>query len=718
MSPNHKLRIGAFSANITETACMEPMRVRAQLNRILMSPAFIDAGRASGFLRFIVEHALQGRSSEIKESVIAIEVLGRNTSFDSRTDPIVRVEAGRLRDRLLDYYNNHGGADDVLITVPRGRYLPVFSERKPAAALKRADVLRLSILPPENTAFDSFVIAPDARKIAFTAYGNGRMMLWVRELDSIDAKPLPGTDSAALPFWSPDSRSIGFFTPFRLKVVQATGGPCRDLADVVMGRGGAWNREGIIVFGRRPVGPLHRIPAAGGTPEPVTSLDAARGEISHGFPCFLPDGDHFLYLAASHLPGESSIRIGSLGSVSSKPLVVAEASALYTAVPGERSGCLLFIHNRSLMAQPLDEQTLELRGDAEMIVPEVKYRRWGQCSASVSDSSIFKDGILLYRTGTKDNQQFTWVDRAGAPVEIAGPRNSFGSSPYYSFNLSPDERRLAIHRHDDPDTPLPTIWIMDLFRGGVLWRFTEPGDALPEFCPVWAADGPELVCSRGDDRGMRLLRRSLNGGSAACIADTRGPKFPTDWSADGRFVAYNSQEPDYRYQHCWIASSEPVSSEPVSSEPASTDPAHQPWPFLHRSHNEGSARFGPLPKQSAPRWIAYTSDETGRYEIYVRTFPEGSHKWQISTEGGVLPQWRRDGRELFYIGADGTLMSVSVNPEGPEFGIPHKLFATGLDLHPYSIWMNQYAVANDGQRFLLNRTAERSPAAITAVIHR
>lgn len=677
---------------------MDPIRVRAQLNRILTSPAFIDSGRANSILRFIVENALDGRAGEIKESVIAVEVLGRSSSFDSKIDPIVRVEAGRLRDRLRDYYNGHGRADDVLISVPRGSYLPAFSERQPTVEIGRLDVLRLSVLPPENTAFDSVVIAPDGHRVAFTAYWNGKMTLWVRDLDSIDGKPLPGTDDAALPFWSPDSRSIGFFTPFRLKVIQATGGPCRDIADVVLGRGGTWNREGIIVFCPRPVGPLHRISSAGGTPQPVTSVDTQRDEVSHGFPHFLPDGHHFLYLAASRLPGESCIRIGSLDATTSKPLVRAETSALYAPVLGGRSRCLLFIHNHSLMAQALDEQTWELRGDPEMIAPEINYRRWGQAGVSISN-----EGLLLYRTGTTSSHQFTWVDRRGSPVSTVGPRNSFASSPHYSFNLSPDEHQLAIHRHDDPDTPLPTIWVMDLFRGGVLWRFTEPGDAQAEFCPIWSSRSAELIYCRGDDRNMCLLRRRLNGGSPACIVDTKGPKFPTDWSADERYIAYNSQEPDYRYQHAWVASS---------------DSANQPYPFLQHSHHEGSVRFAPILSGDASHWIAYTSNETGRYEIYIRSFPDGGHKWQISTEGGFLPQWRRDGRELFYVAPDGTLMTVSVNPEASDFGVPQKLFVTGLDLHPYSIWMNQYAVASDGQRILLNRTAERSPAAITAVIPR
>lgn len=671
--------------------------MRAQLNRILASAAFIDSGRASSFLSFIVERALSGRASEIKESVIAVEVLGRNSSFDSKTDPIVRVEAARLRDRLRKYYDRDGTADDVLISVRKGGYVPEFSDRQPRA-LPTVDVLRLSILPPENAVFDSFVIAPDGSRVAFTAYLNGKMMLWVRDLGSLDAKPLSGTETAALPFWSPDSRSIAFFTPFKLRIIQAIGGPCREIADVVLGRGGSWSREGIIVFGPRPVGPLHQIPAGGGTSQPVTSLDKTRSEISHGFPQFLPDGRHFLFFASCSRPGESSIQVGSVDSAVTKPLMAAETSALYAPAFGDGSGRLLFVCHQSLLAQALDPQALELRGEPEIVAPQVRYRRWGQASVSVSN-----DGLLLYHSGTNDNHQFTWVDRHGAPGSTVGQRNSFASSPHYSFNLSPDERRVAVHRHDDPDTALATIWVMDLFRGGVLWRFTDSGGAQPEFCPVWSSNGDELVFSRGDDRGMRLLSRRVSGGDANCIVDTKGPKFPTDWSGDLRWIAYNSQEPDYRYQHAWVASS---------------SPACQPYPLLEHPHHAGSMRFRPLPVGDAPRWVAYTSDETGRHEIYIRSFPHCGHKWQISNEGGFMPQWRCDGQELFYIAPDGTLMAVAVNPESSEFGDPQRLFVTGLRLHSYSIWMNQYGVAKDGQRFLLNRPVENSALAITAAIPR
>jgi Tol biopolymer transport system component len=676
---------------------MNAEHVRTQLDRILASAPFADAERARSFLRFVVERALEGRGGEIKESVIGVEALGRNTSFDPKSDPIVRVEAGRLRDRLSSYYEGEGEVDSVLISLPKGRYVPEFSERRLSAAPKRNAVLRLSILPPENASFESFAVSPDGRKLAFTVFLNGKLMVWVRALDSLEAKPLAGTEFASNPFWSPDSRSIGFFTPSKLKTVDVAGGPARDVADVVVGRGGAWSPEDVIVFCPRPIGILHQVAAAGGTPQPVTSLDVARAEAAHAFPQFLPGGRQFFYLAASSRPGESSIRVGSLDSTASKVLLNADTSAAYAPVLRGHPASLLFVHDGALMAQPFDTRRMELSGERTVVVPEVRYQRWHQASFSVSDN-----GVLLYHGGRAGNHQFGWFDRQGRLLAEVGPRND-----YLSFRLSPDERHVVVNRLDDPDTVFPTIWVMDLLREGAVFRFTDIGLAKPEFTDAWSPDSREILFSRGDDRGMRLLRQALNGGTARTVIDTEGPKFPSDWSSDGQVIAYGSQWPDYRYMHIWIVAL------------SASEHQHTARPFLQHSHGEFSAHFSPANEGEPPHWLAYMSNETGRYEVYVRDFPTGNYKWQISNQGGLHPQWRSDGRELFYVTLDGTLMAVAVTP-GPtfEFGAPQRLFETGLLFLPQSkIWMDQYAVSRDGQRFLLNRrVAEANAGAITAVI--
>lgn len=709
---------------------MDADRARAQLDRILASATFSDAERASRFLRFVVESALDGHSRSIKESVIGVDVLGRSPSFDPKTDPIVRVEAGRLRARLGSYYQHEGKHDPILIDLPKGGYVPEFSERpwsgrlrvarNPAVLLvagmvlglalaaalarfhsspspDRGGLLRLSILPPGNAPFESFAVSPDGRKLAFTAVSNGRLTLWVQSLDSLEARPLTTTEDALNPFWSPDSRSIGFFAvPNKLKTIQIAGGPAQDVADVVLGRGGAWNRNGTILFCPRPVGILYQVAATGGTPNPATTLDVSRAEVSHFFPQFLPDGRHFIYLAASSRPGQSSIRVGSLDSTTSAVLVSSDTSAAY--LPGVRGqpDSLLFVHDGALIAQPFDVRRLELTGERVVVAPHIQYLRWHQAAFSASDN-----GVVLYQAGSAENRQFGWFDRWGRLLAAAGPRNG-----YTSFSLSPDERHVAIQRGDDPDTGLATVWIMDLGRDGAISRFTDTGVEQPELLPAWSADGSELVYSQGDDRRMRLLRRPLDHGAAAVVLDSKGPKFSTDWSSDGRFIAFNSQWPDYQYQHGWIASL------PPSGQPA------EPRPFLQHSYSEGSVSFSPVAGRDGPRWIAYASDETGRLEVYVRDFLVGSHKWQVSNRGGTAPHWRRDGRELFYLTQDGTLMAVAVKQgETFDFGTPQALFETGVRLTPQSLWAPEYAVAADGQRFLLNRRLPvNAPDPITVVI--
>ena len=675
---------------------MDAQRIRLQLDRILASAAFADAERAGRLLRFVVERTLEGHAGEIKESVIAVDVLGRTSSFDSKSDSIVRVEAARLRDRLSTYYEAEGGADPLWISLPKGRYVPEFSERRPPDVSKSGAVLRLSILPPEHASFESFAVSPDGRKFAFTAAVNGRMMLWVRALDSLEAKLLAGTDNAAWPFWSPDSRSIGFCIPHKLKAVEISGGPPWDVADIVVGRGGAWSPEGVILFSPRPMGVLYRS-AAGGAPVPVTALDEARAEVAHGFPQFLPDGRRFLYLAACSRPGGSSIRAGSLDSPSSKVLVSADTSAAYAPVLRGHPASLLFVHDGALMAQAFDSRRLELSGERTALVPEVCHRRWNDAKFSVSGN-----GVLLYQAGSAETHQLAWVDRHGHVLSAVGPRNE-----YLSLSLSPDERYVAVNRFDDPGSAFPTIWVLDLFRGDAVSRVTDADVAQAEFTPVWAPDSRDILFSRGDDRCMRLFRQALSGGSATCVLETEGPKFPTDWSSDGRFIAYASQVPDYRYLHTWIV---------ALSGP--DDNAH-PRPFLQHSYQELGGQFAPAEEGDAPRWLAYTSHETGRYEVCVRDFPDGRHKWQVSSQGGLQPHWRRDGQELFYLALDGMLMAVLLHPgRSFDFEAPEPLFRTGLRLLPhYRVWMNQYAVSHDGQRFLLNRPLPKAAQdAITAVI--
>jgi hypothetical protein len=260
-------------------------------------------------------------------------------------------------------------------------------------------------------------------------------------------------------------------------------------------------------------------------------LDASRAETSHALPQFLPDGRHFLYLAASARPGASAIRVGSLEGKTSKVLLGADAGAAYVASSGPRPASLLFVSGGALIAQPFDLGNLLLTGEKVVVAPEVRYRRWREPGFSVSGN-----GILLYQAGTAENRRFTWFDRRGTPLHAVGRRNSFAG-----FSLSTDEQHLALWTDNDPATSSATIWLMDLSRDGAISRFSELGMNGPEFLPVWSPDGSELLFSRGDERRMRLLRQALNGGAVQTVLDSDGPKFPSDWSSDGRFVAFSSQ---------------------------------------------------------------------------------------------------------------------------------------------------------------------------------
>ena len=598
---------------------------------------------------------------------------------------------------------------------------------------------RFFVLPPENTSFtvapSVLAISPDGTRLAFTgtsASGGNLPQLWVRPVDSLSAQLLPGTEGATQPFWSPDSRSIAFFSQGKLKKIDVTGGPPQVLCDAAgAGVHGSWNQEGVIVFATYAAalagqgsGPINRVSAPGGTPTAITTVDATQGETGHNWPHFLPDGKNFLYLAINSDTAKSAIRVGSLDSNESKLLLNAHSFAQY-APPGY----LLFQRDGTLMVQALNADALELTGEAFPIAEKVQVNPAnGRTAFSVS-----QNGVLAYRSTGNLNTQLAWFDRSGKELGRIGEPGG-----YISPKLSPDEKQIAVTRTTDTDAP-GDIWVFDLSRNTET-RFTF--DAADDYSPIWSPDGSRIAFASSRGNSFGLYQKNSNGiGAEELLVKTSNYPIPEDWSLDGRHIVYMSTEgggrdvlvlpltgdPGQAGTDPRQAGSGPQQAGPGPGSRAGRDQAVgtegrnlsrravEPVPFLQTQFLERHAQLSP-----DSRWMAYTSDESGQYQIYVQSFPAGSGKWQVSTSGGIQPRWRRDGKELFYLPADGKLMAVPVRAGATfETGTPALLFQTQLfGLAPSAVYSQQYDVVADGQRFLLNvDLSEATTVPITVVLN-
>ena len=547
-------------------------------------------------------------------------------------------------------------------------------------------VLKLSVLPPEKAALTGVVsglaVSPDGTRLAFIATSEGRNLLWLRSLDSLSAQALAGTEGAvgaSPPFWSPDGRFIGFFAGGKLKKIEASGGPSQTLCDAAAGRGGTWNREGLIVFGDAS-GILYRVSAAGGEPTPVTALDQSRFETSHRWPYFLPDGRHFIYFVRSSQTERSGIYVGSLDSNETKRLLLPTALNAVFAPPG----FLLFMRNKALLAQRFDADGLQLIGEPIPVAEQVAFNMGlGRGAFSASEN-----GVLAFRTGGGDLNQPVWFDRGGKKIGALG-----APGLYFTVWLSPDERRAAVDLVDT-QTGTNDVWLFD--ARGIPSRFTThpAGDSNP----LWSPDGSRVVFSSNREGPSNLYQKIESGvGNEDLLLKSTDTKIADDWSSDGQFIAYQTFNSKTKWDLLMV---------PMSGD-------RQPFAFLQTEFNEIQAQFS-----RDAKWIAYTSDESGAPEVYVQTFPASGGKWRVSTGGGSQPRWRRDGRELFYIAADRKLMAVDVKLGSTfEAGVPKPLFGP-LGVLTLTDFRNHYAVTADGQRFLINTTIEGADAApITVVVN-
>ena len=538
--------------------------------------------------------------------------------------------------------------------------------------------VRFFVSPPERAKFDApifggfsgAIISPDGRRLAFTARdASGKILLWVRPLDTLAPQPLQGTDDASFPFWSPDSRSIAFFAQGKLIRIDVAGGPPQTLCDAVNGRGGTWNRTGVILFAPDTTTPLYRVTSAGGVPVAVTKVTPQQS--GHRLPSFLPDGRHFLYVAFGTSADNSEVFVGNLDSRESKRLFGSDSNALYST-----SGNLLFIRQGILLRQPFDTKRFELSADPTPVEEQVSVSVGAEGAFSVSDN-----GVLAYRNGPAftGKLQLAWLDRAGKLVENFGDPGG-----YRGVDVSPDGQRVAVHRHDGTGGD---IWLFDAARRESMSRFTFDASQ-DNSSPIWSSDGSRIAYGSLRNGKWGLYQRSANGtGSEELLIESDVPKAPMSWSPDSKLIVY------------WVLDAKTGSDLwilPLSGE-------KKPVAFLQSSFNEQWPQISPDGK-----WIAYTSDETGRDEIYVRPFPTGEGRWQVSTDGGWYPRWRRDGKELFYMEPSASrrnIVSVKVNPAGPtfEYGDAVEVFESGFANIPHRVNYHAFAVSPDGQRFLVQR---------------
>jgi Tol biopolymer transport system component len=544
-------------------------------------------------------------------------------------------------------------------------------------------LVRLSVLPPDKTSFSSLgsggpvAVSPDGRILAFTAVGaEGTPLLYVRPLSAVAAQPLSGTEGASFPFWSPDSRLVGFFARGKLKRVDASGGPVTAVCDAAEGRGGTWNRDGDILFANR-YSPIYRVRATGGRPIEVTQLDPKRGDTTHRWPQFLPDGHHFLYLAAPlGMQSESNtIFVASLDGKENREILPASSNVAYA------SGHLLYTREGALVAQPFDPRGLRVQGDAVPVVEGVSY----DYLYSHAVFSVSEDGILVYQAGGEADTRLAWLDRGGKTLGFVDEA-SFYASP----RLSPDGKRIAV-AISEPNASKANIWIYDVERG-TRSRFTFA--PARETFPVWSPDGVWLVYGSSARGPFGLYRKRSDGtGPEELLLQTQNSTLPSSFSPDGNLLAFDAFGGPQR------------AKTGILILPLTGD--RKPYAFLQTPANAGNAQFSPDGK-----WIAYVSDESGRSEVYVTGFPRPEGKWQVSSAGGQQPRWTRDGKELFYLEGRNGLMVVDMKTEGGfQAGQPRKLFP----VRP--LFGGLYDLAPDGRILVNTPQGEQATEPITVILN-
>ncbi len=545
------------------------------------------------------------------------------------------------------------------------------------AEQKQLPVLRVEINPPDKLLFNlsgdhggPAVISPDGHYIVFSAYGSGGAQLYLRALDSTSSQPLAGTEGAMFPFWSPDSRSIAFFTDDKLKRIEATGGTPVTICESTLGRGGSWGPDGTIVVALSYNTGISRVSANGGPPTPVTTIDGVRYS-SHRWPWFLPDGKHFLYVAVKHNSPNSpdtAVFFASLDGKENRLLFHTLSNAVYV------SGRLLFQRENSVVTQSFDPVTGKFSGEPQTLSENVHFDS-GLWRMNLSASN---DGMLVYASGTSSGTEIlTWYDRSGKKLGTVGERTE-----YFDLDLSPDEKQLAA---TELSTATATIWIHDLVNNRRT-RLTFSGGA--HLTPFWSPDGKQVAFTSNQQAAISVKTLDRSAPEQTLISSPK-PIFQaiTDWSHDGRYLMYE-QGIGFNVD-LWVL--------PMSGD-------HKPFLYTNAASRGTFSPNG--------RWVAYVAQESGRPEVFVAPFPWTGTKWQISNGGGAEPRWRADGKELFYFDLNG-LVAVQVDSAGPAFQVGSSKLLFRIPLR--GIIAREYAPSKDGQRFIAVSPSEGSSQSLTLV---
>ncbi len=551
----------------------------------------------------------------------------------------------------------------MLLVVVGGQWI------SPAEESSSDQVLKATILPPEDSAFylsgwnpGPVAVSPDGTKLAFSVQDeDGTVRLYVRELSSNDARPLPGTESAAYPFWAPDSRWLGFFTDVdqTLKKIDTAGGPPVTICGAENGKGGSWNQDGVIVFAPRADTQIHRVSASGGEPVPVTEVDRPISN-SHRHPRFLPDGDHFLYLARGTVDQKSRIRVRSLTDSTDKEVAQSSTQGEFAA------GYLLFTRGATLMAQRFDADHLEVSGEATPLVDEVLTITGAAMGIFSSSSS----GILAYNSGILNPEvSLEWRDRVGSPLGTIGDPAVFGL-----IGLSPDGKTVASVIYDSGG--IGSIWLTEI-ETGLRTRLTF--DDTSDYGIAWAPESDSLFISNRGESGFEVQRVSVSGaGEMEVLLKDENDLMLSDASRDGTtLLLWQTRAGTSRDLITW-----------------NLDQGGEPS-FLRET--EADERFSTFSPDG--NWIAYSSNDSGRYEVYLTPFPGPGRRWQLSQDSGMFPQWSADGSEVVFSQQNGMLMAAAVTKgtDTIQAGAIEPLF----QIHPPRPDGTSFALAPDGERILV-----------------